>query len=69
MRTSSCSSPPESNLSEAPASRMAISVPDEYAHTPNEKLDLDNLYHGMLSAAYLFDELAGTGKSRRRQRR
>jgi hypothetical protein len=27
----------------------------------NQKLDLDNLHHGMLSAAYLFEEMAETG--------
>jgi acetylornithine deacetylase/succinyl-diaminopimelate desuccinylase-like protein len=44
---------------------MGIGLPDENAHAPNEKLDLDNLHHGMLSAAYLFEELAagGTGKA------
>jgi len=37
---------------------MGIGLPDENAHAPNEKLDLDNLHHGMLSAAHLFLELA-----------
>jgi acetylornithine deacetylase/succinyl-diaminopimelate desuccinylase-like protein len=41
---------------------MGIGLPDENAHAPNEKLDLDNLHHGMLSAVYLFEELAETGK-------
>jgi hypothetical protein len=39
---------------------MRISLPDENAHAPNEKLDLDSLHHGMLSAAYLYEELAET---------
>lgn len=43
---------------------MGIGLPDEKAHAPNEKLDLANLHHGMLSAAYLFDELAEVGKGK-----
>jgi acetylornithine deacetylase/succinyl-diaminopimelate desuccinylase-like protein len=39
---------------------MGIGLPDENAHAPNESLDLDNLHHGMLSAAHLFEELATT---------
>jgi acetylornithine deacetylase/succinyl-diaminopimelate desuccinylase-like protein len=39
---------------------LGIGLPDETAHVPNEKLDLDNLHHGMLSAAYLLNELAET---------
>jgi hypothetical protein len=35
---------------------------DENAHAPTEKLGLDNLHHGMLSAAYPLEELAETGK-------
>ena len=50
-------------LLKAPILLMGIGLPDENAHAPNEKLDLDNLHHGMLSAAYLFEELAQTGKS------
>jgi acetylornithine deacetylase/succinyl-diaminopimelate desuccinylase-like protein len=40
-------------------------LPGENAHAPNEKLDLDNLHHGMLSAAHPFEELGelGTGKT------
>ncbi len=37
---------------------MGIGLPDENAHAPNEKLNLDNLHHGMLSAVHLLDELA-----------
>jgi acetylornithine deacetylase/succinyl-diaminopimelate desuccinylase-like protein len=47
-------------LLKAPILLMGIGLPDENAHAPNEKLDLDNLHHGMLSAAYLFEELAET---------
>ncbi len=43
---------------------MGISLPDENAHASNEKLDLDNLHHGMLSAAYLSEEMAEAGKGK-----
>jgi acetylornithine deacetylase/succinyl-diaminopimelate desuccinylase-like protein len=51
-------------LLKAPMLLMGIGLSDENAHTPNEKLDLDNLHHGMLSAAYLFEELAEAGKGK-----
>jgi acetylornithine deacetylase/succinyl-diaminopimelate desuccinylase-like protein len=49
-------------LLKAPILLMGIGLPDENAHAPNEKLDLDNLHHGMLAAAYLFEELAEAGR-------
>jgi hypothetical protein len=36
---------------------MGIGLPDENAHAPNEKLDLNNFHHGIISAAYFFQEL------------
>jgi acetylornithine deacetylase/succinyl-diaminopimelate desuccinylase-like protein len=45
-------------LLKAPVLLMGIGLPDENAHAPNEKLDLDNLHHGMLAAAHLHAELA-----------
>ena len=42
----------------APSLLMGIGLPDENAHAPNEKLDLDNLHHGMLAAVHLWNELA-----------
>jgi acetylornithine deacetylase/succinyl-diaminopimelate desuccinylase-like protein len=42
----------------APCLLFGIGLPDENAHAPNEKLDLDNLHHGTLTAACLWDELA-----------
>jgi acetylornithine deacetylase/succinyl-diaminopimelate desuccinylase-like protein len=45
-------------LLKVPSLLMGIGLPDENAHAPNEKLDLDNLHHGMLSAAHLWNELA-----------
>ena len=47
-------------LLKAPILLMGIGLPDENAHAPNEKLDLGNLHHGMLSAAHLWNELAET---------
>jgi len=47
-------------LLKVPSLLMGIGLPDENAHAPNEKLNLDNLYHGMLSAAHLWNELAET---------
>jgi len=47
-------------LLKAPILLMGIGLPDENAHAPNEKLDLDNLHQGMLSAAHLLQELAET---------
>jgi len=47
-------------LLKAPILLLGIGLPDENAHAPNEKLDLDNLHHGMLSAAHLWLELAET---------
>jgi len=47
-------------LLKVPSLLMGIGLPDENAHAPNEKLDLDNLHHGMLSAAHLWNELAET---------
>ena len=45
-------------LLKTPCLLMGIGLPDENAHAPNEKLDLDNLHHGMLAAAHLWNELA-----------
>ena len=50
-------------LLKTPILLMGIGLTDENAHAPSEKLDLDNLHHGMLSAAYLFEELRETGIS------
>ena len=51
-------------LLKVPCLLTDIGLPEENAHAPNEKLDLDNLHHGMLSAAHLFEELAETGKGK-----
>jgi acetylornithine deacetylase/succinyl-diaminopimelate desuccinylase-like protein len=41
-----------------PSVLMGIGLPDENAHAPNEKLNLYNFQHGIVSAAYFFQELA-----------
>jgi hypothetical protein len=51
-------------LLKPPILLLCIGLSDENAHTPNEKLDLDNLQHGMLSAAYLFEELVEAGRGK-----
>ena len=42
----------------APTVLFGIGVPDENAHAPNEKLDLGNFFGGILSSAYLLQEIA-----------
>jgi acetylornithine deacetylase/succinyl-diaminopimelate desuccinylase-like protein len=36
---------------------MGFGLPDENSHAPNERLDLENYQRGVLSAAYLLEEL------------
>ncbi len=47
-----------SELLGLPSVLMGIGLPDENAHAPNEKLDLDNFYQGIKSAAYFLDEFS-----------
>jgi acetylornithine deacetylase/succinyl-diaminopimelate desuccinylase-like protein len=42
-----------------PSVLMGIGLPDENAHAPNEKLDLHNFQHGIVSSAHFFHEMAG----------
>jgi acetylornithine deacetylase/succinyl-diaminopimelate desuccinylase-like protein len=44
-----------------PVILMGFGLPDENSHAPNERLDLENYQRGILSAAYLYEELARTG--------
>jgi amidohydrolase len=44
-----------------PCVLMGIGLPDENAHAPNEKLDLENFDKGTLTAAHLWNELAAVG--------
>jgi acetylornithine deacetylase/succinyl-diaminopimelate desuccinylase-like protein len=41
-----------------PAVLFGIGLPDENSHAPNEKLDLGNFHSGVISAAYLYQEIA-----------
>jgi acetylornithine deacetylase/succinyl-diaminopimelate desuccinylase-like protein len=40
-----------------PSVLMGIGLPDENAHAPNEKLDLYNFQHGIVSSAHFFEEM------------
>ena len=42
-----------------PSVLFGIGLPDENAHAPNEKLDLQNFHGGVIASAYLYDEVAG----------
>jgi acetylornithine deacetylase/succinyl-diaminopimelate desuccinylase-like protein len=42
-----------------PAVLFGVGLPDENAHAPNEKLDLGNFHNGIISSAYLYEEIAG----------
>jgi len=44
----------------APTVLFGLGLPDENAHAPNEKLDLDNFYGGIIAAAYLYEEIGKT---------
>ncbi len=44
----------------APTVLFGFGTPDENAHAPNEKLDLDNFYGGIIASAYLYEEIAKT---------
>jgi acetylornithine deacetylase/succinyl-diaminopimelate desuccinylase-like protein len=58
-----------------PVILMGFGLPDENSHAPNERLDLENYQRGILSAAYLYEELGkdasgpAPGKARRTQAR
>lgn len=41
-----------------PSVLMGIGLPDENAHAPNEKLDLYNFHHGIITSAHFFQEMA-----------
>lgn len=45
-------------LLKVPSILMGIGLPDDNLHAPNEKLDLENFFGGILSAAYLLEEVA-----------
>jgi acetylornithine deacetylase/succinyl-diaminopimelate desuccinylase-like protein len=41
-----------------PVILMGFGLPDENSHAPNERLDLENYQKGIVSAVYLYEELA-----------
>jgi acetylornithine deacetylase/succinyl-diaminopimelate desuccinylase-like protein len=41
-----------------PSVLFGVGLPDENAHAPNERLNLDNFFQGVIASAYLYDELA-----------
>jgi acetylornithine deacetylase/succinyl-diaminopimelate desuccinylase-like protein len=42
-----------------PSVLFGVGLPDENAHAPNEKLDVTNFHNGIISSAYLYDEIGG----------
>ena len=48
-------------LMNVPSVLMGIGLPDENAHAPNEKLNLENFYGGIKSSAHFLDELSRSG--------
>lgn len=41
-----------------PSVLMGIGLPDENAHAPNEKLDLQNFHNGIVSSAHFLTEFS-----------
>jgi acetylornithine deacetylase/succinyl-diaminopimelate desuccinylase-like protein len=41
-----------------PSVLFGVGLPDENAHAPNEKLDIGNFHGGIISAAFLYDEIS-----------
>jgi acetylornithine deacetylase/succinyl-diaminopimelate desuccinylase-like protein len=39
-----------------PSVLFGITLPDRNAHAPNERLNLDNFFNGILTSAYLYQE-------------
>ena len=52
-------------LFQVPTVMMGLGLPDENAHGPDENLDLDNFFSGIISSAYFFQELATCGNDGR----
>jgi acetylornithine deacetylase/succinyl-diaminopimelate desuccinylase-like protein len=51
------------SLLHVPTVLLGVGLPDEHAHAPNERLNLDNFYRGILAAAYLWHELAAVAQA------
>jgi len=41
-----------------PSVLFGVGLPDENAHAPNEKLDVDNFHNGIIASAILYQEIA-----------
>jgi acetylornithine deacetylase/succinyl-diaminopimelate desuccinylase-like protein len=41
-----------------PSVLFGVGLPDENAHAPNERLDLQNFQNGIVASAILYDEIA-----------
>jgi acetylornithine deacetylase/succinyl-diaminopimelate desuccinylase-like protein len=50
-------------LFEAPCVLMGIGLPDENAHAPNERLDLENFFGGIRSSAFFLEEFSTAAHS------
>jgi acetylornithine deacetylase/succinyl-diaminopimelate desuccinylase-like protein len=46
-----------------PSVLFGVGLPDENAHAPNEKLDLNNFHGGVIASAYLYEEVAAAGRN------
>jgi acetylornithine deacetylase/succinyl-diaminopimelate desuccinylase-like protein len=46
-----------------PSVLFGVGLPDENAHAPNEKLDLDNFHNGVVASAILYGEIADTKRT------
>jgi acetylornithine deacetylase/succinyl-diaminopimelate desuccinylase-like protein len=46
-----------------PSVLFGVGLPDENAHAPNEKLDVANFHNGIISSAYLYDEISRSKSS------
>jgi len=45
-----------------PSVLFGVGLPDDRIHAPNEKLDLGNFFNGVIASAYLYDEIAASGR-------
>jgi len=45
-----------------PAVLFGVGLPDENAHAPNERLDLDNFHNGIVASAILYQEIGSMGR-------
>jgi acetylornithine deacetylase/succinyl-diaminopimelate desuccinylase-like protein len=43
-----------------PSVLFGVGLPDENAHAPNEKLDVNNFHNGIIASAHLYQELASS---------